>query len=170
MKQLNTQMPEVKKISQYKYFRNDWKIGDTFAYQLNGEYAKEKGFEGRYIIIHKIDDFEQKKGIDKDVFPIAYLKLTPDSFLPNTLSEIETCEYIRMNVNRWKKMFEYRTFVWETANRFFNKLTFLGNYTITPPADEFIQTHAGIPSAIFTYKHFDRLILEEYKRNKVFQF
>jgi hypothetical protein len=169
MIQLNTQMPEAKKITPYKYFKNDWNTGDTFAYQLKGEYAKENGLEGRYVIIHKIDNYEIKKGVDKDVFPIAYLKLTPDIFLPKTISEIETCDYIRMNENRWKKAFEYRTFVWETSNRFFNKLTFLGNHTITPPLDEFIQTHAGIPSVIFTYQHFDRLILEMYKRNKDLQ-
>lgn len=170
MSQLNAQMPEPKKVTPYKYYKNDWNIGDTFAYQLKGDYAKENGLEGRYIIIHKIDDFKLKKGIDKDIFPIAYLKLTPDTFLPNTLSDIETCEYIRMNANRWKKMFEYRTFIWETSNRFFNKLIYLGNFTITLPPDEFIQTHAGTPSAIFSYKHFDRLIVKDYLSLKDYRF
>ncbi|MDR4968844.1 MAG: hypothetical protein RG740_04435 [Acholeplasmataceae bacterium] len=170
MIQLNTLMPEAKKISLYKYFRNDWNIGDTYAYQLNGEYAKENGLEGRYIIIHKIDDFELIKGIDKDVFPIVYLKLTPDNDIPKNFNKIEACEYIRMNINRGKKMFEYRTFVWETSNRFFSKLTYLGNYTMTPPPDEFIQTHAGVPSVTFSYKHFDRLIVKDYLSLKDYQF
>ena len=170
MNQLNTQIPEAKKISPYKYFRNDWNIGDTYAYQLNGEYAKENGLEGRYIIIHKIDDSELIKGIDKDVFPIVYLKLTQNNYIPKNFDEIEACEYIRMSVNRWKKMFEYRAFVWETSNRFFNKLTYLGNFTITPPVDEFVQTHAGVPSVTFSYKHFDRLIVKDYLSNKDYRF
>jgi hypothetical protein len=170
MNQLNTQMPETKKISPYKYFRNDWKIGDTFAYQLNGEHSKANGLEGRYIVIHKIDDFELKKGIDKDIFPIVYLKLTCDSNLPIDLTDIEQSEFIRKNRNFGKKKFEYRSFVWETSNRFFNKLTYLGNYSITPPSDEFIQKHAGIPSTIFSSNHFNRLIVKDYLSNKDYRF
>ncbi|MDO9629975.1 MAG: hypothetical protein Q7I99_08755 [Acholeplasmataceae bacterium] len=170
MKQLNTQMPEAKKITPYKYFKNDWNTGDTFAYQLKGEYAKENGLEGRYVIIHKIGDHEEKKGIDKDVFPIIYMKITPDTNLPKNLTEVEACEYIRIDRNFLDKKFDYTSFLWETSNQFFNKLAYLGCYAVIPPKNECTTRLAGIHCTILSSKNHERIRIGYYLSNKDFQF
>lgn len=42
-KKLNTLQPPEKKVSQYRLYHCQWKVGDMYAYQLEGEYAKERG-------------------------------------------------------------------------------------------------------------------------------
>jgi hypothetical protein len=167
--QLNSPMPETKKISTYKYYRNDWKLGDTYAYQLNGDFAKENGLDGRYIIIHKIGDHEERKGTDKDVFPIIHMKITPDKNLPKNVNEIEACEYIRLNRNSNDKKFDYTSYLWETSSRFFNKLIYVGNYSITPPSDECTTRYYGILFTTLSKKRED-ILLRYYISNKDYQF
>lgn len=41
-KKLNTLQPPEKKVSQYRLYHCQWKVGDMYAYQLEGEYAKEQ--------------------------------------------------------------------------------------------------------------------------------
>lgn len=43
-----------KKISQYRLYRCEWKIGDIFAYQLESEEAAEKGVKGHYVYFVKV--------------------------------------------------------------------------------------------------------------------
>lgn len=53
---LNSPLPEKKKISQYRFFQCEWKLGDVFAYQFSGEYSKEKNFYGKYIVFRKVSE------------------------------------------------------------------------------------------------------------------
>lgn len=168
--QLNSPMPETKKISTYKYYRNDWKLGDTHAYQLNGDFAKENGLDGRYIIIHKIGDHDFNKGMDKDVFPIVYMKITPDTNLPKNFNEIEACDYIRIDRNFDDKKFEYRSFLWETSNRFYNHLIYLGNYSITPPNDECTTRYYGLISTKLSDYRNKEIRIKNYFENKDYTF
>ncbi len=170
LNQLNSPMPETKKISTYKYYRNDWKLGDTYAYQLSGDFAKENGLDGRYIIIHKIGDYETQKGIDKDVFPIVYMKITPDKNLPKNANEIEACEYIRINRNFNDKKFEYTSYLWETSSRFFNKLIYVGNYSITPPSDECTTRFYGTFLMKLSAKQDEVICLHNYINNRNYIF
>jgi hypothetical protein len=170
LNQLNSPMPETKKISTYKYYRNDWKLGDTYAYQLNGDFAKDNGLDGRYIIIHKIGDHEERKGIDKDVFPIIHMKITPDKNLPKNVNEIEACEYIRLNRNNNDKKFDYTSYLWETSSRFFNKLIYVGNYSITPPTYECTTRYYGILFTTLSKKRREDILLRYYISNKHYIF
>lgn len=53
-KKLNTLQPPEKKVSQYRLYHCQWKVGDMYAYQLEGEYAKERGLNGKYLLFYKI--------------------------------------------------------------------------------------------------------------------
>lgn len=167
--QLNSPMPETKKISTYKYYRNDLKLGDTYAYPLQGDYAKENGLGGRYIIIHKIGDHEEKKGIDKDVFPIIHMKITTDTNLPRNVIELEACEYIRIDRNFDDKKFEYTSYLWEISSRFFNKLIYVGNYSITPPTYECTTRYYGILFTTLSNKQREDILIRDYIDNKDYQ-
>lgn len=51
---LNTPQPEEKKISKYRLYRCEWRLGDVFAYQFHGDYSKEANVYGKYIVFRKI--------------------------------------------------------------------------------------------------------------------
>ena len=51
-KKLNTLQPPEKKVSQYRLYHCQWKVGDMYAYQLEGEYAKERGLNGKYLLFY----------------------------------------------------------------------------------------------------------------------
>ena len=55
---LNSPMPPEKKISQYKLYKCEWKIGDTYAYPLNSEIWKNNQFYGQYLIMQKIRELD----------------------------------------------------------------------------------------------------------------
>ena len=54
-KLLSPQPPE-KKVSKYRLYKCTWQIGDVYAYRLESEYSKEKGFYGKYIIFQKVGE------------------------------------------------------------------------------------------------------------------
>ena len=51
---LNRPQPVEKKISKYRLYRCEWKLGDVFAYQFHGDYSKEANMYGKYIAFRKI--------------------------------------------------------------------------------------------------------------------
>ena len=53
---LKSPQPLPKKVSQYRLYQCEWKIGDIFAYQLESDYAKENGLYKRYLILRKVDE------------------------------------------------------------------------------------------------------------------
>lgn len=53
---LNTPQPEEKKISKYRLYRCEWKLGDVFAYQFHGDYSKEANMYGKYIVFRKVGE------------------------------------------------------------------------------------------------------------------
>lgn len=55
---LNSPMPPEKKISQYKLYKCEWKIGDTYAYPLDADIWKNNQFYGQYLIMQKIRELD----------------------------------------------------------------------------------------------------------------
>lgn len=53
---LSMPMPEEKKVSKYKPYVTPWKDGDIFAYRLDDEESKKKGYYGKYALIRKVGD------------------------------------------------------------------------------------------------------------------
>ena len=90
---LNSLQPPEKKISQYRLYTCEWKIGDVFAYQLESDLAKEKGLFGRYFLIQKVDEETWHPG---HVFPIVYVKITSDERLPTSVKEYDELEYVQI--------------------------------------------------------------------------
>lgn len=53
---LRSPQPPEKKVSRYRLYQCKWKLGDVFAYQFVGEYSKETGFYGQYVIFRKVSE------------------------------------------------------------------------------------------------------------------
>lgn len=53
---LNSPQPVEKKVSKYRLYQCQWKLGDVFAYQFSEGYSAEKGVKGKYIIFRKISE------------------------------------------------------------------------------------------------------------------
>lgn len=158
--------PLIKKPKKKIYCPCDWNIGDVFAYPLESELAKERGFLGRFFLIQKIDEYE----VDGTcTFPIIYVKITENEKLPLNLEEYDRLEYVQtwfskyeerffpIDVRRWEEdiaeksklhyevdefgfLPQFRAILMSTSkNNMQADLTYLGNFKeATSPKREFI--------------------------------
>lgn len=87
---LNSPQPAEKKISQYRLYKCKWKIGDVFAYQFRGEYAKENGFDQKYVYFVKVGEDTWHPG---HVVPVVYFYKRVDEVLGD-IASLSGVEYI----------------------------------------------------------------------------
>lgn len=165
---LRSNQPERKKIKIPKTYVCDWKIGDCFAYKLDGEIAKELGYYGRYLIIIKVGT---EKWYPEHIIPKVWLKITSDSKIPSSLKEIDEAEFIQVSSYFYESRFfysdleqyeelknkrfetdeygylpRYRFDLVTTSKRIIpKKLIYLGNYlNVMSPKNEFIAHRSYI--------------------------
>ena len=94
-KKLMTQQPPEKKVSLYHLYYCQWKIGDIYSYQLDGEDAKKRGIDGCHLLFYKVAESTWWPG---HVIPVVYIKLTKNDEIPKTREEIEKLEYIQASI------------------------------------------------------------------------
>lgn len=94
--------PPQKKISQYRLYKCEWKIGDVFAYPLESDYAKEKSLFRRYVLFHKIGEMSSWPG---HIIPIVRVKITKDEKLPVNVEGFDKLEYIQTGLTRYEDRF-----------------------------------------------------------------
>lgn len=87
----NSPMPPEKKISQYKLYKCEWKIGDTYAYPLDADIWKDTDYYMDYLIMQKIGERDWWPG---HIIPVVRVKITENKHLPQNLQEIEALRYI----------------------------------------------------------------------------
>lgn len=100
---LLTPQPAEKKVSQYKLYHCEWKIGDVFAYQLECNLARELGLYGRYFLIQKIDEDIWYPG---HIVPIVRVKLTIDSSIPHSKEDINKSNYVQVSSKQFDPFIE----------------------------------------------------------------
>lgn len=180
-KLLSPQPPE-KKFTQYKIYRCQWKQGDVYAYQLESDLSKEKGFYGRYFLIQKIDEGMWHPG---HIVPIVYVKITRDINLPSNAEEYNQLEYVQTWFTKYEDRFlpidmrcpqtdiaekskinykvdeygflpQYRVKLLNTSKRVIPaKLIYIGNFmNVVYPEKEFIP-HAKENIMAVSWKNFD---------------
>lgn len=88
---LNSPMPPEKKISRYRFYKCEWKIGDTYAYPLDAEIWRDSDFYGDYLIMQKVGERDWWPG---HIIPVVRIKITENKQLPQNMDEIETLRYI----------------------------------------------------------------------------
>lgn len=128
---LNSPQPPLKKIRIPRFYRTEWQNGDTYAYRFKGEYAKEKGYEGKYIYFVKVDEEEWS---DYQIIPRVHVyNLITDDLIK--LEELKGYDYLpQCGFHLWKKekinnIDGYLINFINTSSRVIPKdrLTFIGN-------------------------------------------
>lgn len=183
--------PPQKVIKQYKLYQCTWKIGDVFAYKLESEYAKEKGFFGRYLVLRKVDEGTWHPG---HTTPIMHVKLTKDEAIPCCREEYDSLEYIQTGVTQFQDRFnpidhsrfkedileknkltyevdeygllpEFMIHLITTSKRIIpKKLIFIGNFNdCRAPEKEFVP-HSKHNIATTTWKNIEEDIVKRYIR------
>lgn len=187
---LNSPMPPEKRISPYRLYSCEWELGDTFAYRLEGELAKEKGLCGEYLIIHKVDEYIWHPG---HVIPIVWVKITKGGAVPHGIEELNSLEFVQTGVTRYENRFlpydvrepkeetlkkrseinyfpdsfgflrHYRTKLISTSKRVIPKrLEYLGKLgNMTPPRGEFIP-HDKLAISACSWKDLEKTLITKY--------
>lgn len=123
--------PEEKKVSKYRLYHCEWKVGDVFAYQLSSEYGREKGYVGKYLYFVKVDESSWYPG---HIVPRVYFYWTiSESIL--SLDELVNLDYIpqfykpTVYKDKPNKQVEYLLTLLNTSSRVIPKkqLTYIGN-------------------------------------------
>ena len=94
--------PPVKKPVKKRIYKCQWKLGDVFAYQLEGDLAKERGLYGRYFLLQKVDEGVWHPG---HIVPIVYVKITNDNNLPSNVEEYNQLEYVQTWFTKYEDRF-----------------------------------------------------------------
>lgn len=182
---LMTPQPEKKKISIYKLYRCEWKLGDVYAYSLDSECAKEKGLDHRYFLFHKVGEATYYPG---HVIPIVRVKITKDQELPKNAAEFDKLEYVQTAVDKNEEGVSllrgtcflngnavceyvtdefgflpiYRLELINTSKKAIpEKLLYVGNFKgIHAPQLEFVPEDISLP--VFLWKFFDPIMIDRY--------
>lgn len=186
---LSSTQPPTKKPVKKRIYKCQWKLGDVFAYKLESELAKERGFYGRYFLIRKVDESTWYPG---HIIPVVYVKITADTQLPTSIEEYERAEYVQTWFSRYEERFwpidmscprediarkskldynvdeygfllQYRVRLINTSKRIIpKKLIYIGNFiNAAGPAKEFIP-HVKENIVSTSWKVFETKMIERY--------
>lgn len=131
---LNEPQPPEKKISKYRIYKCEWKLGDVFAYRLESDLAKEKNLYGRYALLQKVNE-----GIwyPEHIVPIVRIRISDGTELPS-LENVNKLEYVKIGRSA-EGIYKYFLKIVTTSKRIIpKKLIYLGNTEIIPPPNEYI--------------------------------
>lgn len=139
-------MPERKQFGPSRKFRCTWKIGDVFAYHLTGPAAQDRGLDGAYVLLRKVDELESYDG---RLLPVVTLTMWTDGKLPTTSEEFQQKPMLILSKGRFSSppdKSEYRTELlissWKKLEQL--SIVYLGNFLeVTMPSDEFIIRDPG---------------------------
>ena len=130
---LNSPMQKPKNLKPYKLYKCEWKMGDIYAYPLDGEIFKDTEYYGRYVLFHKVMESTWHPG---HIVPVVRVKITKDKVIPQ-IEDIDELSYIPMG--RKADKYDYFLELISTSKRIIpKKLVYVGNASeITPPSDEY---------------------------------
>lgn len=140
-------MPERKAGKPRPKFRCEWKIGDTFAYQLTSQEAKDLGIFGKYMLLRKVSELECGDGSSS---PIVTISLWSKDALPRNAEEFMSVPLLKL-CNGGRNFspeynYEYRTEIVIKSRKQLTStpLLFVGNFPNLPmPSDEIVFTRPG---------------------------
>lgn len=159
--QLSSPMPKAKKITPYKFYKCEWKIGDVYAYPLDGEVFENTEFYGKYVLFHKIGETKWWPG---HIVPAVRMKITSDKKVPS-MEELEELKYVPMGMREGGKKYEYMFALLTTSKRSIpSKLMYIGNcMEITEPKNEF-KTDFSNGFWSISWKDADEIIMKRIKK------
>ena len=159
---LNSPQPPEKKISQPRLYKCEWKIGDVFAYQFNGEYAKENDFYQKYVYFVKVSENTWYPG---HIVPVVYFYKKIDAVLSDitSLSNVDFIPQFYKPIaykNHPDMKTQYLLTLLNTSSRVIpkNQLTFLGNIGNIKRVD-----NEDLNSYNVNWKRFETYMIDNFK-------
>ena len=141
-------MPERKAGKPRPKFRCQWKIGDTFAYQLTSQEAKDLGIYGKYMLLRKVSEVDNGDG---SLEPIVTLSFWEKDILPVSRGDLSSVPLLKLEVGGRgfspRNHFEYRANICIKRRKQLENipLVFIGNFPEIPmPTDEIVFTQPGM--------------------------
>ena len=138
-------MPEKKVGRARPPFSCDWKIGDTYAYQMKGPEAEQIGISGKFMLFRML----KKNIFDKAEIPLVTVTFWERKPFPTTTEEFMSEPILKLlkSSNRfWNPPgYIYKTYIDITCKRVLNRLNleYVGNFPDVPmPEDEVKQLPA----------------------------
>ena len=138
-------MPERTHVRSPKRYRCQWRIGDTFAYQMSGPEAEKNGVAGEYVLLRKVDELEW----DNQLHPVVTLTHWKKTALPLDAAEFQSAPILRLKRGKMcanESSYEYRVEVLFSRPKQLQdlKLQYLGNFAnIAMPTDEYYDGRPG---------------------------
>lgn len=139
-------MPERKTGKPRPKFRCEWQIGDTFAYQLTSQEAKDLGIVEKYMLLRKVAELECAGGM----YPVVTVSFHVGEHLPSNSEEFLSIPLLKLQEGGRcfspRDKFEYRTVIFIKSLRQLHSLSlqYCGNFTDVPlPADEIVFNRFG---------------------------
>lgn len=127
-------------------FRCEWAIGDTYAYQMSSDEAKELGIWGKYMLLRKVSEIDHCGHI----IPIVTLTLWDKKPFPCNEEEFMQKPVLKIRSGGRnfspRDKYEYRTEIIFTNKRQLMSipLTYVGKFIKVPmPDDEILFTNSG---------------------------
>ncbi len=194
---LNSPMPPMKKISQPKSYKCEWRIGDVYAYKLENDYAREKGLYGRYFLFQKIGEIVW---LPEQIIPVVWVKITEGETLPSNEKEYLDLKYVvvgktpssmlfrlidknrsiedqlfektgrRFDIDELGRLDDYRIYLINTSRRTIpKKLAFLGNFSIENPPNNDFDKGGDFCCNGFLWSYFDNIMIDLYLKFNSFK-
>ncbi len=134
-------MPEKRAIKPKPTIQCPWRIGDTFAYRLQGPYAEQYEIAGKYFLFRMVGAGEDSRGR----YPIVTVSFWEQEPFPQNAQEFQAAPLLKVqNGGRSfsrKDHFEYRTMILSKSNHEMNAFPFqyVGNFQdVCLPEDEIV--------------------------------
>ena len=134
-------MPERTQFRKPRPFRCEWKLGDTFAYQIGGELAQERGIAGMYMLFRKVHELVWSDG---KVRPVVTMTLWDRDVLPKSQEEFASVPMLKVRgdiTQKCKSGYEFRTQLLFSRKKQTAVFQFIGNFQDIPMPENEIIIH-----------------------------
>ena len=180
-----------KKIRPINLYHCEWQINDVYAYELDSQYAKERGLNNKFILFHKVGTIVYHPG---HIVPIVRVKMADGSKLPKNEQEFNELKYVQtgshsindplmipidrskpiheqqLEENRLRSMADengklriFKLALLNTSKRVIpKKLFYIGNFeNVIPPQNEYTPRDE-VSIPSSLWKYFDKYFVDRY--------
>lgn len=158
--------------------------GDTFALKISSE---NKKYDGKYLIINKIDDKKVENGDYHDIVRIKIADFLPTQINADSLNALEyvipfffwyeewsshitreKLSELEKYMNEYRMIFIYTVELVEFSSRktkyFCKELIYLGNFDLIPPENEFIpENYLNVLRGFLIKERFSDFMITSYE-------